>query len=407
MKNKAYWVWLQAALGAGIKTDEIIGCFKTAKAIYEASHEERACSGVFTKKQLEKLNNTPIEIIESIRQDCVRCGCKVLTPECEDYPKRLFEIQDFPLVLYYYGNPAVFKNRMAVAMVGTRDATQTGLTAGYRMSNSLAKSGAVVVSGGALGVDGAAHMGALDAGKETVAVLGCGFMAKYKDSAASLKNRIIKNGLILSEFPPATPPIGRNFPIRNRIISGLSHGVVVVECALRSGSLITARYAKSQFRSVFAIPGDVVNPKTSGTNELICRNDATAVYSARDVLSEFEFIYPDLLDYSKIDSLHLYDDMTEIDFTPVVYSNQKNKSVKEKVETQLTEEKTEEEKQAVFNLTGNAKTVYDSLTEELMHIDDITRKIPSLNVGKIMVAITQLEMKELVISESGKKYRRK
>lgn len=410
MNDKAYWLWLQKALGTGIKTDEIVSVYKTAKNIYSATPQERVRSGVFTEKQLEKLKKTPLDVVDGIIEDCRKCRCRILTPDDDRYPKKLLQIPDFPLVLYYHGNPDILKKRLTISLVGTRKATKTGLTVSYRLAKSLTKSGAVVVSGGACGIDGAAHLGALHADKETVAVLGCGFFAKYHDSVENLKDDILRKGLIITEYPPQTPPYGRNFPIRNRIISGLSYAVVVVECPARSGSAITARYAREQGREVFAIPGNVTNSDMTGTIDLIRNLKATAVYSCSDILSAFEFNYPDLIDYTEIDSSALHESTGEVDFSKVIYNSSKRKtktSDEEKCEDKKAEEVKVKTKKEDLNLNENAKNVYEILSENPMHIDDIVRNIPSLTIGKIMVSLTQLEMKGLAVSDSGKKYRRK
>jgi len=404
MNDKAYWIWLQKALGTGVKTDEIVAYYKTAKEIYFASPEDRGRSGVFTKLQLQKLKETPLEVIDQVIEDCRKCGCRVLTPDSEKYPEKLRQIRNFPLVLYYYGNPDILKDRMTIAIVGTRNATKAGLTTAHRLSYSLVKSGAVVVSGGAFGIDGASHLGALNGDGETVAVLGCGFMAKYHDSAENLKKDILRKGLIITEHPPATPAHASYFPVRNRIISGLSYGVVVVECPIKSGSVITAKCALEQGREVFAVSVNVLDSQNTGTIDLLRRFNAIPVYSCSDVLSVFEFTRPGLLDYSKIDSSPLYESAGEIDFSAVTKTSHK-KQIETKDNKEIKE--TKETKNEVLKLTGNAETVYKVLSDKPMHIDDITRNIPSLSVGRIMVSLTQLEMEGLVVSDSGKKYRRK
>ncbi len=412
MNDKAYWLWLQQALGYGIKTDEIVGHFKTAKNVYFSTPVERAMSGVFTKRQLEKLKTTPLDVVDGIIESCRKCKCRVLVPDDERYPKKLLEIQNFPLVLYYYGNPEVLKDRMAIAVVGTRKASETGLKVAGRLASSLVRSESIVVSGGALGIDGAAHVGALTEDGITVAVLGCGFLAKYRDSVTNLKGEIAKRGLVVTEYSPDTPAIGRNFPIRNRIISGLSYGVVVVEGALGSGSLITADLATKQGRELFAVPGDAIDSRHSGANELI-RRGATAVFSCADVLSVFEFTHPELIDIEKIERTPLYENKKMFDFSKVKYSVKSVSSdgdVPEEVMQEVIQEKInleEENRKKAEKLTGNAKIVYEALSFEPMHIDDIARTLVSLPFGKIMATLTQLEMQDLVMSDSGKKYSRK
>lgn len=412
MNDKAYWLWLQQALGYGVNVDEIIGHFKHAKRIYEATPLDRALSGVFTKKQLEKLKSTPLGVVDDIIQSCRECKCRILTPDDERYPKKLIDLRNYPLVLYYYGDPEVLKDKMTIALVGTRKASKTGLNVAGRLASSLAKSGAVVVSGGALGIDGASHIGALSEGGVTVAVLGCGFLAKYRDSVSSLKHEIVKNGLIVTEYPPRTPAIGRHFPVRNRIISALSYGVVVVEGALGSGSLITAQMAIDQGRELFAVPGDAINSLHSGTIELI-RKGATPVFSCADVLSVYEFVYPELVDYEKIEKTPLYENCKPLDFSNVTYgvtAVYTQESIPEEAMAEVLEERAREEEEIGKNaekFTGNEKAVYEVLSFEPMHIDDIMRNLTSLTPGKIMVSLTKLEMDNMIISDNGKKYRRK
>lgn len=411
MNDKAYWIWLQQALGYGVNVDEIIGHFGHPKNIYEATPVERALSGAFTKRQLEKIKATPLSVVDDVILSCKECRCRVLTPDDERYPKKLIDLRNFPLVLYYYGKPEVLKDKMTIALVGTRKASKTGLQVAGRLAASLVKSGAVVVSGGALGIDGAAHMGVLSEKGATVAVLGCGFLAKYRDSYAALKDEIIENGVVFTEYPPRTPAVGRHFPVRNRIISALSYGVVVVEGALGSGSLITAQMAIDQGRELFAVPGDAINSQHSGTIELI-RKGATPVFSCADIMAVYEFVYPDIVDYEKIERTPLYENQFPMDFSKVTYgvtSVYSQETVPDEVMKEVIEDRLqrEENEKAAQKLNGNDKTVYDALTSEPVHIDDIMRKLTSLTPAKVMVSLTKLEMENLVVSDNGKKYRRK
>lgn len=411
MNDKAYWIWLQQALGYAVNVDEIIGHFGHAKKVYEATPMDRALSGTFTKRQLEKLKETPLSVVDDIILSCKECRCRVLTPDDERYPKKLLDLRNYPLVLYYYGDPEVIKDKMTIALVGTRKASKSGLNIASRLASSLVKSGAVVVSGGALGIDGAAHLGAVREKGATVAVLGCGFLAKYRDSYASLKDEIIENGVVFTEYAPRTPAIGRHFPVRNRIISALSYGVVVVEGALGSGSLITAQMAIDQGRELFAVPGDAINSQHSGTIELI-RKGATPVFSCADIMAVYEFVYPDIVDYEKVEKTPLYENQFPMDFSKVTYgvkSVHSQESIPDEVMTEIIEDRLrrEENEKTAEKLNSNEKTVYDVLNYEPMHIDDIMRKLASLSPSKVMVSLTKLEMADLVVSDNGKKYRRK
>ena len=201
-----------------------------------------------------------------------------------DYPAALLELGHAPLVLYFIGRRALL-NRPALAIVGSRNATPQGLDNARAFARALAEAGVTVVSGLALGIDGAAHEGALDTDASTLAVVGTGLDRVYPARHRDLARAIAARGGLISEFPPGTPPLGHNFPRRNRLLSGLARGVLVVEAALSSGSLITARLAGEQGREVFAIPGSIHSPLARGCHKLI-REGAKLVETAQDILEE-------------------------------------------------------------------------------------------------------------------------
>jgi DNA processing protein len=213
-----------------------------------------------------------------------RAGVRILPLEDPDYPRLLTRIPDPPPILYVRGEGLARAGR-AVAVVGSRWITPYGRHVTEALCRDFARAGITVVSGLALGVDGRAHKAALGAGGNTVAVLGVGLDRVYPPEHGRLAGEIAGSGAVISEFPPGTKPLGAHFPRRNRVISGLSLGVVVVEARKGSGSLITARLAADQGREVFAVPGNVDQPGSSGTNALI-RDGATLVTSARDVMQE-------------------------------------------------------------------------------------------------------------------------
>lgn len=214
--------------------------------------------------------------------DSVRTS--VVTEVDSDYPALLKEIIDPPLVLHYRGDLALAA-RPCIAIVGSRRASPYGVNAATALARDLVAAGAVIVSGLARGVDAAAHESALDCGGTTIAVLGTGIDIVYPRSNARLFRRIEERGLVLSEFAPGTPPLPDHFPVRNRIISGLSSGTVIVEATGRSGSLITARMAAEQGREVFAVPGSIFAAGTEGTHRLI-QYGAKLVHDANDVVEE-------------------------------------------------------------------------------------------------------------------------
>ncbi|MGF2735901.1 DNA-processing protein DprA [Marinobacter sp. DUT-1] len=215
---------------------------------------------------------------------CQHHGIHIVTWGDTDYPEALRHIHDAPLVLYTLGNHGLLV-RDQIGIVGSRHATRPGLDHARRFAAELSRRELVVTSGLALGVDGAAHAGALDAGSPTIAVIGCGLDQIYPRQHHKLGERVIEQGVLVSEYPPGTPARAAHFPQRNRIISGLSRGVLVVEAGLKSGSLITARLALEQGREVFAIPGSVHSPVARGCHHLI-KQGARLVETVDDVLEE-------------------------------------------------------------------------------------------------------------------------
>ncbi len=218
------------------------------------------------------------------------CGQVVFWGD-RDYPPRLSVLVDAPPVLSLYGHAPLLKKK-SVAIVGARNASSNGCQFAKEISAAIGDAGYLVVSGMARGIDAAAHHGALESG--TVAVLGCGVDVIYPHHNANLYGSIIELGAVVSEVPPGTQPAARHFPRRNRIISGMARGVVVVEASLRSGSLITARLAGEQGREVFAVPGAAADPRGRGTNSLI-RDGAVLTESANDVLSVLDNLPQDAL----------------------------------------------------------------------------------------------------------------
>jgi DNA processing protein len=215
---------------------------------------------------------------------CAANNIRILTDHDDDYPRALREIHDPPAVLFTRGQ-ILPQDALAVAIVGARHATHYGVTQAERLAGSLARAGLTITSGLARGIDGAAHRGALAAGGRTLAVLGSGLMNLYPPEHAELAEQIVARGALISELPPNSPPLAGAFPQRNRIITGISLGVMVVEASTHSGALISARHAMEQGREVFAVPGRIDSRMSRGCHRLI-RDGAKLVETAEDVLEE-------------------------------------------------------------------------------------------------------------------------
>ena len=210
---------------------------------------------------------------------------QIICFDSEAYPKQLKEISSPPFILYLHGNAALLKTPQ-IALIGSRRCSPYGQNKAYQFAGELAQRGITITSGLALGIDGFSHQGALDSQGNTIAVLGTGLDNIYPKRHNKLAQQIIENGLLISEFWPSTPAIPTNFPRRNRIISGLSLGIFVIEAAIKSGSLITARYAAEQNRDLFALPGSIDNPEACGCLSLI-QNGAKCVMQSQDILDEY------------------------------------------------------------------------------------------------------------------------
>jgi DNA processing protein len=272
--------------GVGPRTRKaLLERFGTARAALTAAPSE--LRGVFGvgPKLVQKIAGADEEIdVEAEIALCREHGIDILTETSDAYPRSLREIHDPPGVLFVRGQLKP-NDALAVGIVGTRHGTQYGLRQAERLAGGLARAGLTIVSGLARGIDAAAHRGALAAGGRTIAVLASGVMNIYPPEHDRLADEIAQSGALVSESPPHAQPLGGAFPQRNRIISGMSLGVVIVEAADRSGALITARHAMEQGREVFAVPGNVDSRASRGCHQLI-RDGAKLVESADDVLEE-------------------------------------------------------------------------------------------------------------------------
>ena len=278
-----------------------------------------------------------------------------------EYPAYLSQIYDPPPMLFVRGDVESL-NTPCFAIVGTREPTLNGVNAARELASSLAAAGLTIVSGLARGIDSTAHQAALDTGGRTIAVLGCGADIIYPPENVKLAGRICERGCLISEYPIGTPPEARNFPRRNRLISGLSRGVLVVEAGLKSGALLTAGYAVDQDREVFAVPGDPVRPLSEGVNTLI-QQGAKLVKSVRDILEE-------------------------LGVTPAAALSGSADGPQEVLKPSLSSEE---------------RRVFESLGREALHVDELAEKL-GMDVSQLLGILLRLVMKQLVREYPGKLY---
>lgn len=297
MSSLKYWLWLSTRKGlSNTGICELLDYFGTPEAIHFAGdweyNELSGLSGQAKASLIDKSMDEPNRILS----ECERLGQRILTMADAGYPERLRNIYDAPAVLYLKGRDISFDEEAVIALIGARKPSGYGIAQAQRLGHDLAAQGAVVVTGLAQGLDSEGARGALRGGGVVCGVMGCGLDVVYPKASRFLLQDVAATGLLISEYPPGTPPKGEHFPPRNRIISGLSLGVVVVEGGYRSGTSITAHSALDQGRDVFAVPGPVDGPMSYMPNLLIRKGEAKLITSATDVLEEYEYLFPGKID---------------------------------------------------------------------------------------------------------------
>lgn len=299
MNDFLKWIWLAEKCGAGssevLRLVEKIG---SIEEIFDADYDRYSEIGL-SERLCEDLCDKDTHRAMKIINYCQMAKVGILTYDSENYPASLRSLKNPPAVLYYMGTLPDFNQSLCIAVVGTRTMSEYGMHAAYKIAYEVASAGAIVVSGMALGIDGIASCAAIAARGRTVAVLGSGIEIAYPKEHKKLREIIKQNGAVMTEFAPGTEPRGMNFPIRNRIISGLCQGTVVVDADKSSGAMITAKNAILQGRDVYAVPANIDSENSSGTNSLI-RDGAQAVLCGNDIIRNYTYIYRDRLNVMKM-----------------------------------------------------------------------------------------------------------
>lgn len=286
MADVRYWLGFNLVPRIGpVRLRALVHYFGDVEAAWHADASSLRAAGLAQDALDRLITLRPRLDLDAALARVTALGLRVLTWESADYPPLLRNIAQPPPVIYVKGAVAQ-ADEFAVAVVGTRHASAYGKEVARRLARGLAENGVTVVSGLALGIDGIAHRAALDTGGRTLAVLACGLDSVYPASHRELAERIVAAGALISDYPVGTRPEAANFPPRNRLISGLSLGTLVVEAGIKSGALITVRFALEQGRETFAVPGNIYNKTSSGTNALIQAGEAKLVTSVSDILEE-------------------------------------------------------------------------------------------------------------------------
>lgn len=412
-----HWIWLATRAGLSDRGRmALLQRFADAEDIYYADAQGYATVEGLSQDALAALLDKSLVAAEQIVRDCRREDIQILTWQDALYPKRLKSIADPPVVLYYKGRMPEVDALPAVAVVGTRDASAYGLSAAKRLGYQIAACGGLLVSGAASGVDSLAMRGALSADATVIGVLGCGADVVYPASNRALYADTARQGCLLTEFPPGTPPIGWNFPKRNRIISGLCCGVLVVEAPEKSGALITARAAADQGRDVFVVPGNIDVPTCVGSNALL-RDGAIAVSSGWDVMSEYEALFPGKITKNTTPARQsAYPDEVQAQSAEPLKVAQTPKTPAPKARKSIFGKKKEIDNAAATPyidaektqtpLTAEEETLVSLLGSEERLVDDVIAET-GLPVGQVLAALTMLEIKGVIARLPGKRIVRK
>ena len=401
MSALKYWIWLSTLRGVGAATAvKLLDKMGTPENIFFADENAYLANG-FSAKDAELLSDKSLGKAMSVMDKCKELGVRMLTLCDAEYPERLRNIFDPPVVLYIKGDLPVMDEEAAIAVAGTRNCTPYGIKTSERMGYELVRNGCVVVSGLARGIDSAAAKGALRAGGKVVGVLGCGVDIVYPPENRRLFEDVAAVGAIVSEYPPGTEVNGRFFPARNRILSGISAGVVIIEAPKKSGSLITAARALEQGRDVFAVPANADSIASEGSNILI-KDGAIPVLSGKDVADEYRHIYPDkLVDgktlipiTQKAEKKLLEDELSD--------KKQKLKAVKKLIDKQKTEDY--DLKKREIELSDDEKKICDVIGTECIHVNDIIER-SGIPAGQVLALLTILEIKGAVSQETGKTFK--
>ena len=382
-----YWVWLSELKGLRNQTRlALLRRFGDPESIFYADADELLLTEGVERSQLKLLKNHDLAPADRILADCQRLDIQLLTFSDAAYPGRLKNIYDPPALLYCKGRLPLLDDLLCVAAVGTRDCTPYGVACAEKLGFGLASGGAAVVSGLAKGIDAAAIRGALRAGGVTVGVVGNGLDVYYPHESRYLYEDVASAGVLLSEYPPGTEPASGHFPVRNRIISGLSLAVLVVEAPEKSGALITAATALEQGRDVFAVPGPIDAPASVGCNRLI-RDGAGLVSDASDILREYEGRFALNLKESREQPETLgYQARTAPEPKPVAPTLSLRHSDAE--------------------LTDDQIAVLKALSDtEPIQVDDLTELV-EIPTRRVLSALTVLEIDQYVAQHPGKRYTR-
>ena len=420
--ERVYWIWLQHCIGtANSKVHLVRDYYESAYSFYEKAVLNGEQPAGFSLKETIAMRNYDIDDAAHIFDKTLDLGYDVISYNDRNYPEHLRNIENPPAVLYVWGDFSTLKSAMTISVVGTRSPMKEHYDIAYKMCEGFAINNVTVVSGGALGIDTAAHQGTLSAGGKTVAVLGCGLDFPYLTVNAALRKRISQSGAVITEYPLGTPASANHFPVRNRIIAALSVATVMIQGKENSGTMITVNYAIKYNKKIFAVPGNPAEGINSGNNSLIA-NGALPVTNYKQVLRQFfpirEIKASGEDSAKKIDYIIKIEDKQELSANHGAHStavkekrvkkyekstenvgiNSNDSGIKENLKN--IPENTAEQ----YQLEGDSAEILKLLSNAPTDIDELVSK-SKMSVSNVLAALTELEILGIVEKFGSRSYK--
>ena len=390
MADIRYWVWLSEALPKGSNTvNVLLNHLESPQEVFRlAEKKDEAIKRLVPQKEFVGLAQTSLERAEKILKSCAAKGIRVMSQEDPAFPESLKQIYGTPPGLYIKGNLGDLNADPSIGVVGTRKSSELGRKATGNLCYELSRCGITIVSGCAVGIDEYAHRGALKAGGRTIGVMGCGLDVNYPAKNEELKAAMLRNGALVGELPPGAQVEKTYFPIRNRILAGLSHSVLVTQAPVRSGALITAEHALQQGKDVYCLPPlEYGAPRYNGTVKFL-RDGAIPVYDASDILLEYYKWFRHRLDLEK--TLSVIKEHRG-PMSRGTETGQRKQSTSERAAASADRESRRASPVLPESVSGPAKSLYRVMGQEFLPVEELARQV-GLTVGQTLAALTELEI---------------
>ncbi|MDE5946660.1 MAG: DNA-processing protein DprA [Oscillospiraceae bacterium] len=401
MTETKYWIWLEMVFG--IASPRIWEAMESCESPVEAY--EKLCSGrhnmILKSKESENIKRIPLEKSVDIIDICCSKKIEIVDFSSDKYPEKLKNIYNPPVVLFYKGNIEVLNTGISLAMVGARKASPQSIMIAKRLSRELTEKGFIISSGFAVGIDINSHLSAVDAGGITVCVMGCGLDVNYPKENFIYREKILRNnGVFISEFFPGTPSYASNFYKRNRILSGISNGTIIIQAGYKSGSLVTGELSLEQGREVFCVPPADIYDKSYAGNIKFLRDGAIAVYGCEDIIDYYKELSEDF------DSFHLKNVIEKR--SGIISEKKETASDKNKIIKTISDEN-DTMKTVIANyddFSDLQKKIISILENGRVHVDVISEKLGYNNtsISDLMIELMDMELEGIIKSFAGKVY---